>query len=127
MFTVPTLTGRSAPVDTIPITVLLNTTEPASIEASPRSQNTTSPLDPRTLPLLEDTQIWREDQAPSLRCRKCTRLSLASRFITREFTTLRAPSTVKGTNFATGVDSTLGTIERMTQTLTVTALVVTMR
>ena len=127
MFTVPTLTGRSAPVDTIPITVLLSTTEPASIEASPHSQSTTSPLGPRTLPLLEDTQIWREDQAPSLRCPKCTMLSLASRFITREFTTPRAPSTVKGTRFAMGVDSTLSTIERMTQTLTVTALVVTPR
>ena len=121
----PTLTGRSVPVDTIPITALLNTTEAASIEASLRSQSTTSPLGPRTLPLLEDTQIWREDQAPSLRCRKCTRPSLASRFITREFTTPRAPPTVKGTRFATGVYSILGTIERMTQTLT--ALVVTMR
>jgi len=127
VFTVPTLTGRSAPVDTTPITALPNTTELASIEASPRSQSTTSPLGPRTLPPLEDTQIWREDQAPSLRCHKCTRLSLASRFITREFTTPRAPSTVKGTRFATGVDSTLGTIDRMTQTLTVTALVVRMR
>jgi hypothetical protein len=125
VFTVPTLTARSAPVDTIPITALLNTTEAASIEASLRFQSTTSPLGPRTSPLLEDTQIWREDQAPSLRCRKCTRLSLASHFITRELTTLLVPSTVRGTRFTTGVDHSFGTIECKTQM--VTALVVTMR
>jgi hypothetical protein len=122
----PTLTRHSTPVDTNPI-ITLPITEAASTETSPRFRSTTSPLDPRTLLRLEDTLIWREDQALSLRCRKCKRLSLASHFIIRELTTPMAPSTVKGTRFTTGVNHTFGTIERHSQTVTVTALVVITR
>ena len=108
----PILTHHSTLVDMSLTSTRPSLTGTAFVEVLPRFQSTTSPLVPRTLLLVPDTRIWREDRAPSLRCRKCTRLSMASRSITRELTTLTAPSMVRGTRFATGVDYTFGKIEQ---------------